>query len=529
MKSYRLLTVLFFVLMPIPSAQCQWISLSKSLQELDIHTLSSDPRNPSIILAASQKRVYKSANGGASWKQVMAVRGSDNQIRSIYMDETTPGRVYVSTEKGIHRSENFGEKWDLFFQGIGNGQSQVYAVCAWVDQERHLILAATAEGLFRINTVTKEFQRVDSLPKTAVYSVREIKGSIFVLTDQGIYKSFDIEHWEKVYHVARVEKPEQSLEQFNIEEISTASFFSNMAYVKRNDRYFAATQQGVLEGSQGGQKWDYLKGQPFKRINEITAGQETFYAATDMGIYRWDPLSQKFDEIYKGLESNQVHTVFFNAGGDYLLAGTQAGIFKYSHPELNYSKPMVPDSPMSQSDFLRRFENEPTIFEVQNAAIRYAEVYPSKIEEWRKAASRKAFLPTLSFSRSVSDDENIDLDRGGTNDPDKFISGPVEKSYDWSVGLNWNLSEIIWNDDQTSIDTRSRLLVELRDDILSKVTHLYYERLRLKIDMELSPKKDLPLEIESIIKLQELTAGIDALTGGFFSQRSSELKDAPLK
>ncbi len=509
--------------MPIPTARCEWISLSKSLQELDIHSVSSDPRNPSVILATSQKRIYKSVDGGNSWKQVMAIRGVDNQIRSIYMDETNRGRVYVSTDRGIHRSENLGDKWDLFFQGVGSGQNRVYAVCAWGKEQKHFILAATGEGLFKIDTLTKEFQRFGDLPKTAVYSVREIKGSIFVLTDQGIYKSLDEEHWEKVYAVSRPEKPDQSLEQFNIEEISTTSFFSSMTYVPTGEHYFAATQEGVLEGSEDGQKWAYLKGQPFKKINEIAAGPETFYAATDLGIYRWDPHAHRFDEIYKGLESNQVNTVFFSAGGDYLLAGTKAGVFKYVHPELNYSKPIVADTPMSQNDIFKRFENEPTIFEVQNAAIHYAEVHPSKIEEWRKAASRKAFLPTLSFSRSVGNDENIDLDRGGTGDPDKFIKGPNESNYDWSVNLNWNLGEIIWNDDQTSIDTRSRLLVELRDDILSKVTHLYYERRRLEIDMELSPKRDLPLQVENIIKLQELTAGIDALTGGFFSRRLEQL------
>ena len=518
MNRYRWLLISFLLFMPMPSARCEWISLSKSLQELDIHSLSSDLRNPSIILAASQKRVYKSVDAGESWKQVMTVRGSGNQIRSIYMDQTNPGRIYVSTDRGIYRSENFGKKWDLFFQGIGSGQNLVYAVCARSERQKQFVFAATAEGLFQIDASTKEAQRVEGLPKTAVYSVDEIKGAIFVPTEEGIYKGSQAGGWDKVYEVPRSEKPGASLEQFDVEEMPTASFFSKLAYTGQSGLFFAATRQGVLEGSKEGQKWDYLKSQPFKKINGIAAGPETFYTATDTGIYRWDPQGQRFDEIYKGLESNQVNTVYFNPGGDYLLAGTKAGVFKYLHPELNYAKPVMADASLSHEDVLKKFENEPTIFEVQNAAIHYAEVYPSKIEEWRKAASRKALLPTLSFSRSISNDENVDIDRGGTADPDRFISGPVENSYDWSVNLNWNLSEMIWNDDQTSIDTRSRLMVELRDDMLSKVTHLYYERRRLQIDIALSPKKDLPLEIENIIKLQELTAGIDALTGGFFSR-----------
>ncbi len=129
----------------------------------------------------------------------------------------------------------------------------------------------------------------------------------------------------------------------------------------------------------------------------------------------------------------------------------------------------------------------------------------------------------MSLGSSVNDDENIDLDRGGTNDADKFIQGPNEKSFDWSVGLNWNLGEIIWNDDQTSIDTRSRLMVQLRDDVLNEITHLYYERRRLQVEMALASVSDLSVQIEKQIRLEELTAGMDALTGGYFSKRLNEM------
>lgn len=55
---------------------------------------------------------------------------------------------------------------------------------------------------------------------------------------------------------------------------------------------------------------------------------------------------------------------------------------------------------------------------------------------------------------------------------------------DWGVTLSWNLGELIWNDDQTSIDVRSRLMVELRDDILDEITKLYFERLRVKMELD---------------------------------------------
>ncbi len=524
MKKHWWFLALIFMLTPVPAAQCEWISLSKTLQEAEIQRLSSDPRNPSLILAASDKSLYRSPDGGNSWKEVMSVRGAENRIHFIYFDEAVRGRIYAATDKGIYRSDNDGEKWNLFFQGVGRDQNRVHVLSNSSRGGRRMILAGTADGLFAIDEETKSSERLDSLPRTPVYSLLKIDDALFALTEQGIYKTSGNDRWERVHVEARAEAADTSLEQFDIEEMPTSTPLANLAFIADQKRLVCATDKGVLEASIKGDEWSYLKGQPFKKVNTIAAGRDTFYAATELGIYRWNARSNQFEEMYLGLESKEITSLYFSQSGDYLLAGTRSGVFKYAHPEINYSIPMEPAARPSGAEFLKQFDHEPTIGEVQNAAIRYAEVHPSKIEAWRTAASRKALLPTLSFSRSINQDENVDIDRGGTNDVDKFITGPMENSYDWSVGLNWNLSEIIWNDDQTSIDTRSRLLVELRDDMLSKVTHLYYERRRLQIDMALSPKRDFPLEIENMIKLQELTAGIDALTGGYFTKRLTELE-----
>jgi len=62
-------------------------------------------------------------------------------------------------------------------------------------------------------------------------------------------------------------------------------------------------------------------------------------------------------------------------------------------------------------------------------------------------------------------------------------------------------------------------MVELRDDILDEVTKLYFERMR--ICNELSNKGTIGKNkiIEKIIKLKELNAMLDALTGGYFSEQ----------
>jgi hypothetical protein len=92
----------------------------------------------------------------------------------------------------------------------------------------------------------------------------------------------------------------------------------------------------------------------------------------------------------------------------------------------------------------------------------------------------------------------------------------------WDVTMSWDMGELIWNNDQTSIDTRSKLMVELRGDIMNEVTRTYFERRRLQIDLLASPIQDLKLSLEKELRLQELTADIDALTGGYFSRKLKE-------
>ena len=169
-------------------------------------------------------------------------------------------------------------------------------------------------------------------------------------------------------------------------------------------------------------------------------------------------------------------------------------------------------------DVLKNFKGEPVIGDVQKAAIEYAEVHPDKIKHWRNAAKKQALLPNISMGldRYLTDYWHWD---SGTM-PDTLQKG--KDAVAWDVTMTWNMGELIWNSDQTSIDTRSKLMVELRDDIINEVTRTYFERRRLQIEILTSPPRDLKVSLEKELRLQELTADIDALTGGYFSGRLQE-------
>jgi hypothetical protein len=86
------------------------------------------------------------------------------------------------------------------------------------------------------------------------------------------------------------------------------------------------------------------------------------------------------------------------------------------------------------------------------------------------------------------------------------------------LSLKWDLADVIFSTEQTSIDVRSRLMVQLRDDILNEVTRLYFERRRLQLELSRAQNLNENASVEKELRLEELTALIDGLTGGYLSR-----------
>ena len=128
---------------------------------------------------------------------------------------------------------------------------------------------------------------------------------------------------------------------------------------------------------------------------------------------------------------------------------------------------------------------EPSIQQVRQAAIRYAEVMPEKIQGWRNRAVWRNFFPRFTLGLDRDKDQTIASSTSGGKTT--FTVGPEDESFGLDLGFTWDLANLVWNPDQTSIDTRSRLMVQLRQDLLEEVTRLYFERKRLRLEFQGRP------------------------------------------
>ncbi|NQT94989.1 MAG: hypothetical protein HQ572_00920, partial [Candidatus Omnitrophica bacterium] len=281
------------------------------------------------------------------------------------------------------------------------------------------------------------------------------------------------------------------------------------------DKIYLASDRGVLVSEAGQENWEAVtqEGLLTRNIRSVLPMSNGLLAASDKGIFSYKKEENRWSSISSGLTTLKVNEIA-GSKDDRLFAATEKGIYTVASDNDVFAKNNKP-----QKQNLEIFDKEPSILEIQQAAIQYAEVSPEKIKWMRSAAMNKAWLPDVSFGLDGDVNRTIDLDRGSTTTPDFYIEGPGDKGWGWDIDLSWDLSELIWDDAQANIDVRSRLMVQLRNDVLDEITKLYFERRRLQLELAAnSPKDEKDMTLKEL-RLAELTANIDALTGGYLTER----------
>jgi hypothetical protein len=72
------------------------------------YALAIDPAAPATLYAGTDGGVFKSTNGGASWRAA-STGLTYITVRSLALDPATPTTVYAGTNGGMFKSTNGGE------------------------------------------------------------------------------------------------------------------------------------------------------------------------------------------------------------------------------------------------------------------------------------------------------------------------------------------------------------------------------------------------------------------------------------
>jgi hypothetical protein len=173
-------------------------------------------------------------------------------------------------------------------------------------------------------------------------------------------------------------------------------------------------------------------------------------------------------------------------------------------------------SAQDRSEALRRLKKEPSCPDVQKAALAYFNINKERVESLRRGAAYKGLMPIFElsggFAQSRLDEDTTDnIWYPGNVWLEKGAGG---YSWDARAKLAWNLPLLVFNAEELDVAS----LAGLVQSILKEVTRLYYMRRRLQMDLVLNPPADEGTRLTKELRLEELTALLDAMTGGFFER-----------
>ena len=507
-------------------AEVKWINKSRCFGNYEFTALCLDKNNSSIIYAGANGALLKTTDGGNTWKNVFKVPGAATPVNFIVIDPKNPAIIYLATGSGMFKSVDGGAKWSAASRNIREHNILTLSVDT---DNTNIIFTATENSVYKSeNGGGNWVKSADGISERNIKSIAQnfIDSKIlFAFSEGGLFKSENCgKTWKKIFSADPTNNGDAAPEE-HTEEAETCekpSGYISLDAINPSILYLA-TKRGVFKSEDDGSSWKRLSksGLTASAINNLAVSSHNaggIFAATEKGIFRFSKEENAWREFNQGLFERNINFVALNNEEDALWIAAKGGLFESNGDiyEINENA-----ETSNVNDVMQNFSAEPTFREVQEAAIEYAEVNPEKIAKWRKAARTKALLPTLSFGvqKDISNELHWD---SGTN-PDTLVIGPDGQSTGWDITCSWDLGKLIWNDDQTSIDTRSKLMVELRNDIIDETTRLYFERRRIQVELIENPPKDLNKHVDKELRIQELTANIDGMTGGYFS-REMELR-----
>lgn len=198
-------------------------------------------------------------------------------------------------------------------------------------------------------------------------------------------------------------------------------------------------------------------------------------------------------------------------------------------PEAQSAPQQQPGQPNSATfELMELIRKEPTVREVQRAALENFRVDPGRVKSLASKARTRWLIPDVTGSfrnEDASRDSRltdflvraaiVEQTMGATDVREQTRESTGAR--EWQVSANWSLRGLLF--DNSELDVYS--LVGVQETLLREVTTLYFTRRRMQVGLAMNPPMDDLEAITEALRVEELSATLDALTGGLFTRRMS--------
>lgn len=163
-----------------------------------------------------------------------------------------------------------------------------------------------------------------------------------------------------------------------------------------------------------------------------------------------------------------------------------------------------------------RFAREPKVAEVVEVALRYFRVHPEVLDGLRSAAHARGLLPLVATGLRFDDQRFDRFERQIPDPPLEIDESTAMLNTSVSVGAVWDLGQLVFNPSEVQVFG----LIGVQRDIMLEATRTYYLRKQLVLRKLYQPPSDPMAKAALDMRIDEFTALLDVLTGGWFSKQA---------
>ena len=118
----------------------------KSSRALSVTRIKVDPHQSQTIYTATLTGLYKTTNGGQSWRKIGQLL-PDHMLSDLVLDASTANVLYLASREGIHKSTDGGQTWKAMNAGLSNLNIRALAISSL--DSNTLYTGTNGSGLFR--------------------------------------------------------------------------------------------------------------------------------------------------------------------------------------------------------------------------------------------------------------------------------------------------------------------------------------------------------------------------------------------
>jgi photosystem II stability/assembly factor-like uncharacterized protein len=309
-----------------------------------VQTLAIDAQNPSTVYAVASGGIFKTTDGGKSWRQVYFATANDGgaaypatvPATVLAIDPQNPTTVYAGTNQGgVVKSEDGGTNWTMVNSGLTGLRVYILAVDPQNPRTLYAGTAGTNLGLFKSTDGGESWTSLPYLPRGVAFAL--------VIDPQNpntVYAGSNEDTYQRGNSVV-VFKSTDGGASWRDTGLPPGGFAGALAIdpVNPSTLYAGACVNNITSGARlfkstdGGASWTTaISGPPISCIEALAIDPQnssTVYAGTGSGVFKSADGGTSWSAVNSGLAATVVKSLAVDPQTpSTLYAGTGSGVFK---------------------------------------------------------------------------------------------------------------------------------------------------------------------------------------------------------